>query len=108
MPVRGPEGAARLPAVHGGAAGPRVDALVARAHELRLPIETLDGGRSTIWPRRRASGRRRRAAALPAYTVEDLVREAAGRPLLVVLDGIEDPHNVGAILRSADAAGATA
>ncbi len=39
-------------------------------------------------------------------SVEDLVSGATGAPLLVVLDGIEDPHNVGAILRSVDAAGA--
>ena len=39
------------------------------------------------------------------YSVEDLVRGASGPPLIVVLDGIEDPHNLGAILRTADAAG---
>lgn len=39
-------------------------------------------------------------------TVDDLVTTASGPPpLIVVLDGIEDPHNVGAILRTADAAG---
>ena len=39
------------------------------------------------------------------YSVEELVRGASGPPLIVVLDGIEDPHNLGAILRTADAAG---
>jgi 23S rRNA (guanosine2251-2'-O)-methyltransferase len=43
---------------------------------------------------------------LTHYTVDDLVRAAEGPPLIVVLDGIEDPHNLGAILRTADAAGA--
>ena len=42
-----------------------------------------------------------------SFSPEDLVTAATGAPLIVVLDGIEDPHNLGAILRTVDAAGAS-
>jgi 23S rRNA (guanosine2251-2'-O)-methyltransferase len=40
--------------------------------------------------------------------LEELLDRAEGPPLLLMLDGVTDPHNLGACLRTADAAGVQA
>ena len=49
------------------------------------------------------------AAAREYATIDDILEEAANRgqaPLIVICDELSDPHNLGAILRSAECAGA--
>lgn len=46
-----------------------------------------------------------RVAGYPYVSLEELL--ADGEPLVVVLDGVTDPHNLGAVLRAADGAGAS-
>ena len=48
-------------------------------------------------------------AAVPYVALEDMLAAAAEKgeaPFLILLDGITDPHNLGAIVRSAECAGA--
>ena len=47
-------------------------------------------------------------ALAPVRSLDDLLDQVEGPPLLLVLDGVTDPHNLGACLRVADGAGAHA
>jgi 23S rRNA (guanosine2251-2'-O)-methyltransferase len=88
--------------------GPRLEAALAR-HEGRLVPETAD--RAALDRLLRGAvhqGIALEAEPLPEAFLQDLVIRAESRPasLLVVLDQVTDPHNVGAVLRSAAAFGA--
>jgi len=50
-----------------------------------------------------------RVTALPPrHSLDEVLDEVEGPPLVLVLDGVTDPHNLGACLRVADGAGAHA
>jgi 23S rRNA (guanosine2251-2'-O)-methyltransferase len=44
----------------------------------------------------------------PRHSLDDVLDAVTGPPLVLVLDGVTDPHNLGACLRVADGAGAHA
>jgi len=86
----------------------RIDDAIALARQAGVAVERVD--QSALDRAVRGAVHQGIVADLESprdWAVADLVAAAApAAPLLVVLDGIEDPHNVGAILRTADAAGA--
>lgn len=90
-----------------GAGGPRLQEIIDAARERSIPVrfeprEALD----------RASNNATHQGVVAfgaAQRYGDLQYIlAGGAHLLVILDGVEDPHNLGAIIRSAHAAGAAA
>ncbi len=89
-----------------GTSGPRIQEIIELSRDNSIPLrfeprETLD----------------RAAKGLPhqgviafgaAHEYRELNEVISGATLLLVLDGIEDPHNLGAVIRTAHAAGASA
>jgi 23S rRNA (guanosine2251-2'-O)-methyltransferase len=97
--------------VENGQRNPRVHELAERAKELRIPVhhrprEQLD----KLAGQARHQGVAARYEA-PAQAGEgdlpELLQQAGQHALVLVLDGVTDPHNLGACLRSAAAANAT-
>lgn len=72
-----------------------------------VPRETLDG-MAGGGVHQGVVARLAPAAALDEDDLYDLLDRVQGPPFLLVLDGVQDPHNLGACLRTADAAGAHA
>jgi 23S rRNA (guanosine2251-2'-O)-methyltransferase len=93
-----------------GSHGNRIEELVRLARKQDVPVRfeeriQLDRNAGT----REHQGVIAYVAASPVASFEDLLkpRDAHGAPgLLVLLDGVEDPQNLGAIVRTALAAGA--
>ncbi len=82
--------------------------IVARAHEAHIIVQEVDKVRlDAIYPHHQ--GMLAFVSAAKYAELEDIFKtaeEKGEQPLVVVLDGITDPHNLGAIVRSAECVGA--
>ncbi len=84
--------------------------IVAKAKEKRIPIVTVGKQKiSQMFPGENTQGVIAYVAQKNYVSVEEILEIASKRnekPFIVVADEIADPHNLGAIIRSADAFGA--
>ncbi len=89
-----------------GLSGPRVQEIIDLCRELNVPVrfeprDALD--------RLAGSDTHQGVVAVgAAHAYSELEDVITGAECIVVLDGVEDPHNLGAIIRTAHAAGAAA
>ncbi len=83
--------------------------IVALARSNRVPVQYVNGKRLDAQARTDApQGVLAQAAELPEIEFEALLRRRSGTPFYVAIDGVTDPGNLGAILRSCDGAGVDA
>ncbi len=91
-----------------GASG-SVAVLIAKARERGIPVKDVDSRKLDAMCGAHHQGVAAVAACKEFATVEDLfavAKERGEAPFFVVCDELEDPHNLGAIVRSAEAVGA--
>jgi 23S rRNA (guanosine2251-2'-O)-methyltransferase len=88
----------------------RMRQFLERASQSNVRVIEADGARvAKLAGSQGHQGVAARVEALPAtHSLDELLDQVEGPALLLVLDGVTDPHNLGACLRVADGAGAHA
>ncbi|MFL9814484.1 23S rRNA (guanosine(2251)-2'-O)-methyltransferase RlmB [Stutzerimonas sp. VN223-3] len=90
---------------------PRVQALVQLAEQSKVRVGQCERREMDAWVEGVHQGVVADVSPSQVWgdaMLEELLDRAEGAPLLLVLDGVTDPHNLGACLRTADAAGVLA
>jgi 23S rRNA (guanosine2251-2'-O)-methyltransferase len=94
-----------------GRVDPKVEKILTLAHQSGVHVETISKHRLDERVDGVHQGVLAEAKPLPILGDKELFKlmdEVTQTPLLLVLDGVTDPHNLGACLRTADAAGVAA
>ena len=86
-----------------------LDDIVELAQELKVPVREVSKSKFDALARTEApQGVLADAATLPERSLDDLLSPPGGHaPFLIALDGVTDPGNLGALLRTAECAGVT-
>lgn len=94
-----------------GRQDPRIQALLGLAGEHRVPIGQRERRELDEWAEGVHQGVVAEVSPSQVWgenLLDELLERGEGTPLLLALDGVTDPHNLGACLRTADAAGVQA
>ncbi len=94
-----------------GRGDPRVQVLIELAAQARVSVGQCERREMGAWIEGVHQGVVAEVSPSQVWgeaMLDELLDRAEGPPLLLVLDGVTDPHNLGACLRTADAAGALA
>ncbi|ANY89650.1 MULTISPECIES: 23S rRNA (guanosine(2251)-2'-O)-methyltransferase RlmB [Pseudomonas] len=94
-----------------GRSEPRIQGLLALAAENRVPVGQAERRELDAWVEGVHQGVVAEVSPSQVWgeaMLDELLERAERPPLILVLDGVTDPHNLGACLRTADAAGVTA
>ena len=86
---------------------PILDDIIDLADENKVPLREISRGKFDSTARTESSqGVIAMAQPMPEVELDDLAKAASGiAPFLLVVDGVTDPGNLGALLRSAECAG---